>query len=95
MRRLCQDSRHPTDARQSAEGEWDGLAGWFIVNELSLIEKELDRMGSDSSNSSKLVYKLLDAVLVKQDHPEAVSNVQKRLDFIRGEMCLFRNHQKC
>jgi len=33
-----------------------------------------------------IVYKLIGPVLVKQDQAEAKSNVNTRLDFIRGEM---------
>jgi prefoldin beta subunit len=32
------------------------------------------------------VFKLIGAVLVKQDQEEAKSNVNKRLEFIQGEM---------
>ncbi|KAG8933790.1 hypothetical protein FRC03_002437 [Tulasnella sp. 419] len=32
------------------------------------------------------VYKLIGSVLVKQDQSEAKSNVEKRLDYIRGEI---------
>ena len=37
---------------------------------------------------NNLVFKLVGPVLVKQDQAEAKSNVDKRLEFIRGEMCV-------
>lgn len=39
---------------------------------------------------SNVVYKLIGPVLVKQDQAEAKSNVEKRLEFIRGEMYVCR-----
>lgn len=36
--------------------------------------------------SSNAVYKLIGPVLVKQDQAEAKTNVNTRLDFIKGEM---------
>ncbi len=39
---------------------------------------------------NNVVFKLVGPVLVKQDQMEAKSNVDKRLEFIRGEMCVFR-----
>lgn len=36
------------------------------------------------------VYKLLGPMLIKQDEHEAKQNVQKRLEFIRGELCVAR-----
>jgi chaperonin cofactor prefoldin len=38
---------------------------------------------------NNLVFKLVGPVLVKQDQVEAKGNVDKRLEFIRGEMCVF------
>jgi prefoldin subunit len=38
---------------------------------------------------NNLVFKLVGPVLVKQDQAEAKSNVDKRLEFIRGEMCAY------
>lgn len=34
------------------------------------------------------MYKLVGPVLVPQDQAEAKANVEKRLDFIRGDMCV-------
>eukprot|EP00884_Botryococcus_braunii_P016373 jgi/Botrbrau1/3419/Bobra.0337s0052.1 len=46
----------------------------MVLKELSIVQ--------DNAN----VYKLIGPVLVKQDPVEAKSNVEKRLDFIKGEM---------
>ena len=35
------------------------------------------------------MYKLVGPVLVKQEQAEAKSNVDKRLEFIKGEMCVY------
>ena len=43
--------------------------------------QELELLAEDAA-----VYKLVGPVLIKQDQYEAKSNVQKRLDFITGEM---------
>ena len=39
------------------------------------------------------VYKLIGPALVPQDQAEAKSNVEKRLEFIRGEMYVYPNHE--
>jgi prefoldin beta subunit len=44
---------------------------------------------------NNLVFKLVGPVLVKQDQAEAKSNVDKRLEFIRGEMCAFVDVMRC
>ncbi|XP_013417321.1 prefoldin subunit 6 [Lingula anatina] len=51
------------------------------LNENSLVKEELDRL-SDGSN----VYKMIGPVLVKQDLGEAKQTVQKRIDYISGEI---------
>merc|ERR1711971_292959 len=51
------------------------------MNENSLVKEELDKLG-DSSN----VFKMIGPVLVKQDLTEAKQNVQKRIDYISGEV---------
>jgi prefoldin beta subunit len=38
---------------------------------------------------NNLVFKLVGPVMIKQEQAEAKSNVDKRLEFIRGEMCVF------
>jgi len=50
-------------------------------NENKIVKEELDIL-EDGSN----VYKLIGPVLVKQDHSEAKINVQKRMDYITGEL---------
>ena len=37
-------------------------------------------------NDSDTVFKMIGPVLVKQDRDEAKGNVQKRIDYISGEM---------
>ncbi|KAK3088810.1 hypothetical protein FSP39_024008 [Pinctada imbricata] len=51
------------------------------LNENSLVKEELDRL-ADGDN----VYKMIGPALVKQDLPEAKQNVQKRIDYISGEI---------
>ena len=48
--------------------------------ENAMVLKELKDVGEDGS-----IYKMMGGVLVKQEHVEAVSNVQKRIEFIRAE----------
>jgi prefoldin beta subunit len=43
--------------------------------------QELDKLEDDAK-----VYKLVGPVLVKQELTEAQSNVQKRIDYINGEL---------
>ncbi|XP_052721085.1 prefoldin subunit 6-like [Crassostrea angulata] len=51
------------------------------LNENSLVKEELDRV-EDGAN----VFKMIGPVLVKQDVTEAKQNVQKRIDYIKGEI---------
>ncbi|XP_076436348.1 prefoldin subunit 6-like isoform X2 [Babylonia areolata] len=51
------------------------------LNENTLVKEELDLL-EESTN----VYKLVGPVLVKQDLSEARSTVQKRMDYINGEL---------
>ena len=44
----------------------------------------------ESLTPNNTVYKLIGPVLVQQDQAEAKSNVEKRLDFIKGDMCVSR-----
>jgi prefoldin beta subunit len=46
-----------------------------------MVKKELEILDVDAE-----VYKLVGPVLVKQTKTEALGNVQKRLDYIEGEM---------
>ncbi|KAK7094749.1 prefoldin subunit 6-like [Littorina saxatilis] len=51
------------------------------LNENTLVKEELDRVEEEAK-----VFKLVGPVLVKQDLSEARSNVQKRIDYINGEL---------
>ncbi|OBZ74720.1 Prefoldin subunit 6 [Grifola frondosa] len=51
------------------------------LSENELVKKEFAQLTSDNT-----VYKLIGPVLVRQDQAEAKSNVDKRLDFIRGDI---------
>merc|ERR1711860_260585 len=50
-------------------------------NENTLVKEELSLLSEDNN-----VYKLTGPVLIKQDLEEAKQNVQKRLDYINGEI---------
>ncbi|CAH1785518.1 unnamed protein product [Owenia fusiformis] len=51
------------------------------LQENTLVKEELDNL-EDGAN----VYKMMGPVLVKQDQTEAKSNVQKRIEYINGEL---------
>eukprot|EP01112_Ceratiomyxa_fruticulosa_P011867 TRINITY_DN3264_c0_g2_i1.p1 TRINITY_DN3264_c0_g2~~TRINITY_DN3264_c0_g2_i1.p1 ORF type:complete len:126 (+),score=27.58 TRINITY_DN3264_c0_g2_i1:95-472(+) len=51
------------------------------LNENEMVLQELKLLNSDAE-----VYKLIGPVLVKQEQSEAATNVQKRIDFIGGEL---------
>ncbi|XP_067662069.1 prefoldin subunit 6-like [Haliotis asinina] len=51
------------------------------LNENTLVKEELGRLETESK-----VYKMIGPVLVKQDLEESKQNVQKRIDYISGEM---------
>jgi prefoldin beta subunit len=48
-----------------------------------MVLKELGLAGSDST-----IYKLVGPILVKQEKQEAVTQVNNRIEFINGEMCV-------
>lgn len=56
------------------------------LHENELVMNELKLLDEDAT-----VYKLIGPALVKQDHEEATSNVNKRLEFIKGEMKRIEN----
>ncbi|KAI0917806.1 hypothetical protein AcV5_003955 [Taiwanofungus camphoratus] len=58
------------------------------LSENELVKKEFAQL-----TEANTVYKLIGPVLVKQDQAEAKSNVEKRLEFIRGEMYVFLPYQ--
>ena len=51
------------------------------LNENEMVKQELDKMEDEAP-----VYKLIGPVLMSQDLEEARQNVDKRIEFIRGEM---------
>lgn len=51
------------------------------LRENEQVAKEFNRLKQDNQ-----VYKLIGPVLVKQDQVEAKTNVDKRIEFIKGEM---------
>ena len=51
------------------------------LRENEQVAKEFGKLKGDNQ-----VYKLIGPVLVKQDQVEAISNVEKRIEFIKGEM---------
>ncbi|KAJ3235240.1 Prefoldin subunit 6 [Chytriomyces hyalinus] len=51
------------------------------LKENEMVKKEFDCLKDDST-----VYKLIGPVLVKQDRPEAEANVNKRIEYIAGEI---------
>ncbi|TFY76527.1 hypothetical protein EWM64_g7484 [Hericium alpestre] len=51
------------------------------LSENELVRKEFTQLTPDNT-----VYKMIGPVLVKQEQGEAKGNVEKRLDFIRGEI---------
>ncbi|CAG8634871.1 490_t:CDS:2 [Paraglomus brasilianum] len=51
------------------------------LQENEIVQKEFKLLKEDAN-----IYKLIGPVLVKQDKSEAVSNVDKRLEYIRSEI---------
>ncbi|CAL1533956.1 unnamed protein product [Lymnaea stagnalis] len=58
--------------RQQLEGQ---------LSENTLVKEELDRLDEGAG-----VYKMVGPTLIKQDLTEAKQNVQKRIDYIKGEL---------
>ncbi|KAL4219475.1 Prefoldin subunit 6 [Mactra antiquata] len=69
---LQKDHQKYIKARQVLDGQ---------LSENTLVKEELDRVESSSN-----VYKMIGPVLVKQDIAEAKEVVQKRIDYISGEV---------
>ncbi len=57
------------------------------LRENEQVAKEFSRLTQNNE-----VYKLIGPVLVKQDQVEAKTNVDKRIEFIKGEMYVLHNH---
>ncbi|PRP86053.1 hypothetical protein PROFUN_05824 [Planoprotostelium fungivorum] len=51
------------------------------VNENDMVKKELELVEADGE-----IFKLIGPALIKQEKTEALSNVNKRLEFIKGEL---------
>ncbi|XP_052788276.1 prefoldin subunit 6-like [Mya arenaria] len=51
------------------------------LNENTMVKEELERL-----EAAATVYKMIGPVLVKQEMTEAKDNVQKRIDYISGEL---------
>jgi len=69
---LQKDYQKHMSARQQLDSQ---------LNENTLVLDELKRLESDST-----VFKMIGPVLVKQDVEESKQNVQKRIDYISGEL---------
>ncbi|XP_037069170.1 prefoldin subunit 6-like [Pollicipes pollicipes] len=69
---LQKDLQKALAARQTLDGQ---------MNENALVKEEMALLEEGAR-----VYKLIGPVLVKQDPDEAVQNVSKRLDYIKGEL---------
>ncbi|EMD41290.1 hypothetical protein CERSUDRAFT_41448 [Gelatoporia subvermispora B] len=72
FQKLQNDLSGAVEARQRLDAQ---------LSENELVKKEFNQL-----KESNVIYKLIGPVLVKQDHAEAKSNVETRLDFIRGEI---------
>jgi len=70
--RLQADLSNAVEARQRLDSQ---------LSENELVKKEFATL-----TPNNVVFKLVGPVLVKQDQAEAKSNVDKRLEFIRGEI---------
>jgi len=69
---LQKDYQKHMSARQQLDSQF---------NENTLVLDELKRLESDAT-----VFKMIGPVLVKQDVDESKQNVQKRIDYISGEL---------
>ncbi|CCM03485.1 uncharacterized protein FIBRA_05619 [Fibroporia radiculosa] len=72
FQKIQNDLSNVVEARQRLEAQ---------LSENELVKKEFSQL-----TPSNTVYKMIGPVLVKQDQAEAKSNVDTRLDFIKGEM---------
>ncbi|KAJ7786190.1 Prefoldin [Mycena metata] len=70
--KLQADLSNAVEARQRLDAQ---------LSENELVKKEFAQLAPDN-----IVYKQIGPVLVKQDQAEAKSNVETRLEFIRGEI---------
>lgn len=72
LQQIQKDFNNFVEARQQLESQ---------LKENDLVLEEMKLLREDSG-----VFKLVGPVLLKQDKAEAQHHVEKRLDFIRGEM---------
>ncbi|KAJ7492736.1 prefoldin subunit 6 [Mycena latifolia] len=70
--KLQADLSNAVEARQRLDAQ---------LSENELVKKEFAQLAPDN-----IVYKQIGPVLVKQDQAEAKSNVETRLEFIKGEI---------
>ncbi|KAJ7357246.1 prefoldin subunit 6 [Mycena albidolilacea] len=70
--RLQADLSNVVEARQRLDAQ---------LSENDLVKKEFAQLAPDN-----IIYKQIGPVLVKQDQAEAKSNVETRLEFIKGEI---------
>jgi len=70
--KLQTDLQNAVEARQRLDSQ---------LQETEMVQKEFTQLPPNTT-----VYKLIGPVLVPQDQAEAKSNVDTRLDFIRGEI---------
>ncbi|KAI9220285.1 Prefoldin [Blastocladiella britannica] len=73
-------------AFEAMQKDYGNLVSGRQTLESQLKENELVQKEFELLDDEAVVYKLVGPVLVKQDQPEAKSNVRKRLEFIRGEI---------
>lgn len=87
--RLVQGDRSTAKAWSPVIREWAGEKGdsTFTLLPTAIYYVFLKEFATLTQENT--VYKLIGPVLVKQDQAEAKSNVDTRLDFIRGEMSEF------
>jgi len=70
--RLQAELSNAVEARQRLDAQ---------LSENELVKKEFATL-----TPNNVVFKLVGPVLIKQDQPEAKANIDKRLEFIRGEI---------
>ncbi|KAK9380866.1 Prefoldin [Kockiozyma suomiensis] len=79
-RKIQNDISTTIESRQKLESQ---------LQENKIVQKEFSVLDEDSK-----IYKLIGPVLVPQDRPEAVMNVDKRLEFIESEIKRVENQIK-
>ncbi|KAJ1674364.1 Prefoldin subunit 6 [Spiromyces aspiralis] len=72
LQKLQKEYTQLVDSRRQLESQ---------LQENQLVDEEFKRLGENTK-----IYKLTGPVLLPQDKTEAVANVEKRLEFIQGEI---------